>query len=130
MVESYNEEIYFYKYFSFFMIPIVFSAAGARYVNMYPGKNYDYTFRTNPGVTGFAKMKNIDPAGDSGQGDVYFQNFMDIHGSWITQCSVQNKNYYQGTSYSCSAPAVSYDGRTRGYYDFLYSGEYLYTELS
>lgn len=114
----------------FLMVPIGFSAASAKYVDMYPGRNYDFNFKTTPGVVGFAKMKNIDPAGDYGQGDVYFQNYVDAHGNWLTLCSVQNKTYYQGTAYSCSASASSYDGRTRGYYDFLYSGAYLYTELS
>lgn len=114
------------------LVPIGLSASTRidSYFNMYPGENYYLTHSMAPGQTQYAGLKNIDPAGDVGQGDVSLQNFLDTHGSWIQQCSVENQIYYQGTKIWCSAPSRSWDGRTVGKYDYLYSGVYLYSELS
>lgn len=112
------------------LMPTLSLGASGFYGNMYRGSYYNTTYFTEIGESAFASLKNLDNY-DDGVGDVYMQNYMDIHGNWITQCSVQNQAVKRGTQIGCNiSSAMSYDGRSRGIYDSIPTGgAYIYSHL-
>lgn len=114
----------------FVLMPLISLNAVGWTGNMYEDSYYNTTYSTTTGGYAFAQMKNLDNY-DDGVGSVYMQNYMDIHGNWITQCSAVNQKVSRGKQISCDvASAMSYDGRTRGIYtDIPTGGLYIYSHL-
>lgn len=116
--------------FALVLLPTLNFGAEGWYGNMYRGSYYNTNYSTTTGASAFASLKNLDSY-DDGVGDVYMQNFVDSHGSWITQCSAQNQRVNRGKQIGCSvSSAASYDGRSRGIYDSIPTGgAYIYSHL-
>lgn len=60
------------------LMPVLSLGAEGFYGNMYRGSYYYTTFFTEIGEGASASLKNLDSY-DDGVGDVYMQNYMDIH---------------------------------------------------
>ncbi len=120
----------------FLLVPTGLSASAqivrqGAYYNMYPGKNYYYNFSAI-GSYADANLHNIDNARDNGFGDVYLQGFNDYSGSWVNQCSVQDRYVLFDQTISCytnDLPSFYYDLRTKGHYDYILDGDYLYSNI-
>lgn len=116
--------------FALALLPTLSFGAEGFFGYMYRGSYYNTNYSTDIGASACASLKNLDNY-DDGVGDVYMQNYMDSHGSWITQCSAQNQRINRGYQIGCSvSSATSYDGRSRGISDSIATGgSYIYSHL-
>lgn len=123
---------YFYLcLFGFMFIPLSNFFAEGLYTNMYPGNYYNTSFPAN-GNYASGNLENIDSAGDTGVGDVYVQAYNDSQGGWIEQCSATDQYIPHNGRITCSTYEISSyynDLRARAHYDYLNSGDFIYSHL-